>query len=92
VGDAPVYVSIDVDVMDPAFAPGTGTPEPGGLQSREVLAILRALDGLNLIGADVVEVSPPFDHAEITSLAAANLAYELIGRLGGGGEGPAYDH
>jgi guanidinobutyrase / D-arginase len=92
VGDAPVYVSIDVDVMDPAFAPGTGTPEPGGLQTREVLAILRALDGLNLIGADVVEVSPPFDHAEITSLAAANLAYELIGRLGGEGEGPAYDH
>jgi agmatinase len=92
VGDDPTYVSIDIDVLDPAFAPGTGTPEPGGLQSRELLEILRALEGLNLIGADVVEVSPPFDHAEITSLVAANLAYELIGRSGGGRRDPAYEH
>ncbi len=78
VGDAPVYVSIDIDVLDPAFAPGTGTPEMGGLNSRELLAIIRALDSVNLVGADIVEVSPQYDHAQITGLAAANLAYELI--------------
>jgi agmatinase len=78
VGDRPVYVSIDVDVMDPAFAPGTGTPEAGGLSSRELLRIVRALDKVNLVGADIVEVSPPYDHAEITGFAAAHLAYELI--------------
>lgn len=78
VGNSPVYVSIDVDVMDPAFTPGTGTPEAGGLSSREMLAILRGLGSLNIIGADIVEVSPAYDHAEITSIAAANMAYELI--------------
>ncbi|HXG26716.1 MAG TPA: agmatinase [Candidatus Binatia bacterium] len=78
VGDSPVYVSIDVDVLDPAHAPGTGTPEPGGLTSREAMLLLRGLAGLPLVGADVVEVSPPYDHAELTSLAAANLAYELL--------------
>jgi guanidinobutyrase / D-arginase len=77
-GDAPVYVSIDVDVMDPAHAPGTGTPEAGGLTSRELLATLRALDGLNLVGADVVEVAPAYDHAELTTVAAANVVYELL--------------
>jgi len=80
-GDRPVYVSIDIDVLDPAHAPGTGTPEPGGLTSRELQLFLRDLDGLSLIGADVVEVSPAYDHAELTALAAANLAYELIALL-----------
>ncbi len=79
VGDAPVYVSIDVDVMDPAHAPGTGTPEAGGMTSRELLATLRALAGLRIVGADVVEVAPAYDHAEITSIAAANIVYELLG-------------
>ncbi|MEP6758408.1 MAG: agmatinase [Actinomycetota bacterium] len=79
VGDAPVYVSIDVDVMDPAHAPGTGTPEAGGMTSRELLATLRALAGIDLVAADVVEVSPAYDHAEITSIAAANVVYELLG-------------
>jgi agmatinase len=78
VGDAPLYVSIDIDVLDPAFAPATGTPEAGGLTSRELLAVLRGLASLNLVGADVVEVSPAYDHAEITAVAAANLAYELV--------------
>jgi agmatinase len=78
VGDEPVYVSIDIDVLDPAFAPATGTPEAGGLTSRELLGVLRGLAPVNLVGADVVEVSPPYDHAEITAVAAANLAYELV--------------
>ena len=79
VADAPVYVSIDIDVLDPAHAPGTGTPEAGGMTSRELLATLRALAGINLIGADVVEVAPAYDHAEITAIAAANVVYELLG-------------
>jgi agmatinase len=78
VGDAPVYVSIDIDVLDPAHAPGTGTPEAGGLTSRELLAMLRGFAGVNVVGADIVEVSPPFDHAEITSIAAAHAGYELL--------------
>lgn len=78
VGDAPMYVSIDVDVMDPAFAPGTGTPEAGGLTSRELLAILRGLRGSNIIGADVVEVAPPYDHAELTAIAASHITYEFL--------------
>lgn len=77
--DRPVYVSIDVDVMDPAFAPGTGTPEAGGLSSREVLNIIRQISTLNLIGADVVEVAPPYDNnGHITGVAASHIAYELI--------------
>ena len=78
VGSKPVYVSIDVDVLDPAFAPGTGTPEMGGLSSREMLALLRSLDAVNLVGADIVEVSPQYDNAQITGFAAAHMAYELI--------------
>jgi agmatinase len=78
VGGRPVYLSVDIDVLDPAHAPGTGTPEPGGLTSRELQFILRGLDGLRLVGADVVEVSPPYDHAELTALAAANVAYEML--------------
>ena len=78
-GDAPVYVSIDIDVLDPAFAPGTGTPEAGGMTSRELLGVLRGLAGLQLVGADIVEVAPPYDHAEVTAVAAAHVAYELLG-------------
>jgi agmatinase len=78
VGDAPAYVSIDVDVLDPAFAPGTGTPEAGGMTSRELLGILRGLRGVDVAGADVVEVSPPYDHAEITAVAASHVIYELV--------------
>ena len=81
VGDRPTYVSLDIDVLDPAYAPGTGTPEAGGLTSRELLNILRAFSGLNLVGADVVEVSPAYDHAEVTGIAAAHAAYELISAM-----------
>jgi agmatinase len=81
VGNRPVYVSIDIDVLDPAHAPGTGTPEPGGLTTREVQLLLRGLAGLNIVGADVVEVAPAYDHAELTTIAAANLVYELLGLM-----------
>ncbi|CAN5360974.1 agmatinase [soil metagenome] len=81
VGDAPVYLSVDIDVLDPAFAPGTGTPESGGLTARELLRMLRALTGINLVGADVVEVAPAYDHAEITCLAAATVVYDLLGLM-----------
>jgi agmatinase len=79
VGDRPVYVSIDIDVLDPSHAPGTGTPEAGGLSSRELLGILRAMDGLHVVGADIVEVAPAYDHAEMTAIAASHVAYELLG-------------
>jgi agmatinase len=72
VGDRPVYVSVDIDVLDPAHAPGTGTPEAGGLSSRELLATLRSFARLNLIGADIVEVAPAYDQAQITGIAAAH--------------------
>lgn len=78
VDDLPVYLSIDIDVLDPAFAPGTGTPESGGLTARELLRFLRSLTGLNIVGADVVEVAPAYDHAEITSVAAATVVYDLL--------------
>jgi agmatinase len=77
----PVYVSVDIDVLDPAFAPGTGTPEAGGLTSRELLGTLRGLTGLDIVGADIVEVAPAYDHAEITGIAAAHVAYELLSVL-----------
>jgi agmatinase len=80
-GDAPVYVSVDIDVLDPAHAPGTGTPEAGGLTSRELLHSLRGLVGANVVGADIVEVAPPYDHAEITGVAAAHVGYELLSVL-----------
>jgi agmatinase len=81
VADAPLYLSIDIDVLDPAHAPGTGTPEAGGLTSRELLGILRGLAGLPLVGADVVEVAPAYDHAEMTTVAAAHVCYELLSLL-----------
>jgi len=81
VGDRPVYVSVDIDVLDPAHAPGTGTPEAGGLTSRELLAALRSFARLNLVGADVVEVAPAYDHAQITGIAAAHVGYELLSAL-----------
>ena len=77
----PVYLSVDVDVMDPSVAPGTGTPEAGGLTSRELLAIIRTMRGLNLVGVDVVEVAPAYDHAEITGIAAAHVVYEALSAL-----------
>jgi agmatinase len=80
-GGAPVYVSVDIDVLDPAFAPGTGTPEAGGLSSRELLTMLRALGDLDLVSADVVEVAPAYDHAEITGIAAAHVTYELLSAM-----------
>ncbi|MFI7626847.1 agmatinase [Microbispora rosea] len=81
IGGRPLYLSIDIDVLDPAHAPGTGTPEAGGLTSRELLEILRGLAGCDIVGADVVEVAPAYDHAEITSVAASHVAYDLIGLL-----------
>ena len=86
IGDRPLYVSIDIDVLDPAHAPGTGTPEAGGLTSRELLEILRGLAGANLVGADVVEVAPAYDHAEITSVAASHVAYDLVSLMALGGK------
>ncbi len=77
-GDAPVYISFDIDGIDPAFAPGTGTPVPGGLASWQALEFIRGLESLNLIGMDVVEVSPPFDTAEITAIAAATVAHDWL--------------
>ena len=80
-GDTPVYLSVDIDVLDPAFAPGTGTPEMGGLHSRELLRLLRGLNGINIVGADVVEVAPAYDHADITSLAAATVVFDMMGLM-----------
>lgn len=78
VGDRPVYLSFDIDGLDPAFAPGTGTPVWGGLSSAQAAALLRGLAGITLVGGDVVEVSPPYDHAAITAVAGAHVAMELI--------------
>jgi len=78
VGNRPVYLSFDIDGLDPAFAPGTGTPVWGGLSSGQAAIFLRDLAGINLVGGDVVEVSPPFDHGDITAVAAAHVATELI--------------
>ncbi|HMH92253.1 MAG TPA: agmatinase [Streptosporangiaceae bacterium] len=87
VGGRPVYVSVDIDVLDPAHAPGTGTPEAGGLTSRELLAALRSFAGLQLVGADIVEVAPAYDHAQITGIAAAHAGYELLSALAAGRPG-----
>ncbi len=81
VGDCPAYLSFDIDAIDPAFAPGTGTPEVGGLATWQVMALLRRLGGLDWRGMDVVEVAPPFDHAELTALAAASVAWAWLSLL-----------
>jgi agmatinase len=74
----PVYVSLDIDSVDPAYAPGTGTPEVAGLTSREIIDLVRGLGGVELVGFDVVEVAPAYDSAEITALLAANLVFEFL--------------
>ena len=84
VGDGPVYISFDIDSLDPSMAPGTGTPEIGGLTTREAQAMLRRLAGLDIVGADVVEVSPPFDVGGITALAAATVMFELLCAIAAG--------
>ena len=78
VGDSPAYLSFDIDCLDPAFAPGTGTPHPGGLSTQLALEILRGLVDCNIVGMDVVEVAPAYDHAEITALAAASIGAEFL--------------
>ncbi len=79
--EGPVYVSLDIDSADPAFAPGTGTPEVGGLTSHQLLQLVRGLRGLDLVGFDIVEVAPPYDHGDITAILAANLAFEFLSLL-----------
>jgi arginase family enzyme len=90
IADRPVYLSFDVDAVDPAFAPGTGTPVPGGLSSREALQLVRALAGVRLVGMDVVEVCPPHDHADVTSHLAAHVLFEglAVAALGRTGAAP----
>ena len=78
IGDSPVYISFDIDGLDPAFAPGTGTPEIGGLTIIQGLEIIRGCRSMRIIGGDLVEVSPPFDQSGNTSLTAANLLYEML--------------
>ncbi|MCB2138721.1 MAG: arginase family protein, partial [Rhodobacteraceae bacterium] len=78
VGDGPVYVTFDIDALDPAFAPGTGTPVWGGLASWQAAAILRGLAGIDMVGGDIVEVSPPYDTTGATAIAGAHVGYELI--------------
>ena len=83
---APVYLSLDIDCLDPAFAPGTGTPEPGGLTTAQVLTFIEELQDLPFVGMDCVEVAPPFDHAELTACAAATFVWTyLAGRVAAGG-------
>ena len=84
VGDTPAYLSFDIDALDPAFAPGTGTPEVGGLATWQAQAVLRALGMVRFIGMDVVEVAPAYDTAEITALAAATMVWEYLAVVGGG--------
>ena len=81
IGNRRAYVTLDIDSIDPAFAPGTGTPEVGGFTSYQMLQLVRGLRGLNLVGFDLVEVSPPYDHADVTSILAANLVFEFLSLL-----------
>ncbi len=81
VGDVPAYLTFDIDCLDPAFAPGTGTPVSGGLSSAQALMALSGLGDVNFVGGDVVEVSPPYDHADITAIAASTVAMHYIGLL-----------
>jgi guanidinopropionase len=85
VGDQPTYVSFDIDVLDPSIAPGTGTPEIGGLTSREAQTMVRLLNGLNIVGADVVEVSPPLDPTGMTAMTGATMMFELLCAMTGRG-------
>lgn len=78
VANHPVYISFDIDCLDPAYAPGTGTPVCGGLSSNRILQILRGLQGINLVGMDVVEVAPAYDQSDVTALAAATIGLELL--------------
>jgi guanidinopropionase len=78
VGDQPTYVSFDIDALDPSFAPGTGTPEVGGFTNREAIFMLRLMRGLNIVGADMVEVSPPFDPSGYTAYNGANVMWEIL--------------
>ena len=78
IGDSPTYLTFDIDCLDPAFAPGTGTPVAGGLTSMQALTIIRQLGALNFIGMDLVEVAPAYDHAEITAIAAATIVHDFI--------------
>jgi agmatinase len=78
IGSRPVYFTLDIDVLDPAFAPGTGTPEPGGFSSRQVLQLMHQIQDLNIVGFDLVEVSPPYDNSEITSILAAKILREAL--------------
>ena len=91
VGTAPTYLSYDIDFVDPTFAPGTGTPEVGGPDSYQALQVLRALDGLNIVGADLVEVSPPFDTSGSTAFLGASLMFEMLCVMapGAAARGPA---
>lgn len=92
VGTGPAYISIDIDVLDPAQAPATGTPEVGGINTREFFAVLRRLTSLDIVGGDVVEVAPAYDHAGVTGLAAAHTAWELLTLMGlPAGRSPAND-
>jgi len=81
--DIPVYLTFDIDGLDPSVAPGTGTPEPAGLSSSQALEIIRGCFGLNLVGCDLVEVSPPYDPSGNTALLAANLIFEMLCSLPG---------
>ncbi len=78
VGDRKAYLTFDIDCLDPSFAPGTGTPVPGGLTTQQARALLRGLDGIDFVGMDLVEVAPPYDTAEVTSLAGATLMLEYL--------------
>ena len=82
VGSLPVYLTFDIDCLDPAYAPGTGTPVVGGISTDKALKIIRGLSGINIVAADVVEVAPSYDHAEITALAGATLLLELMYLIG----------
>ena len=81
VGDAPWFLTFDIDFVDPAYAPGTGTPEVGGYTSWETLELVRGVKDLDFVGFDVVEVAPPYDHAEITAYLAANIVFEFLSIL-----------
>ena len=78
IGDNPTYLTFDIDCLDPAFAPGTGTPVAGGLSSLQALSIIRKLGALNFVGMDLVEVAPAYDHAEITAIAGANIIHDFL--------------